>query len=69
MLPVGNRKLINQPGFETVNECSRIYKKVDQFQFFKKYEWKINDQLRKRVVKYIKTTSLKYVNEYRREKK
>lgn len=33
-----NRKLINQPGFETVDECSRIYKKVDQFQFVKKYE-------------------------------
>lgn len=63
-----NRKLINQLGFETVNKCSRIYKKVDQFQFVKKYEWKINDQLRKRVVKYIKTTGLNYVNKYRREK-
>lgn len=63
-----NRKLINQPGFETVNKCNRIYKKVDQFQFFKKYEWKINDQLRKRVVKYIKPTGLNYVNKYRREK-
>ena len=63
-----NRKLINQLGFETVNKCSRIYKKVDQFQFVKKYEWKINDQLRKRVVKYIKTIGLNYVNKYRREK-
>ena len=63
-----NRKLINQLGFETVNKCSRIYKKVDQFQFVKKYEWKINDQLRKRVVKYIKTTGLNYVNKYRWEK-
>ena len=49
--------------------AAESYKKVDQFQFVKKYEWKTNDQLRKRVVKYIKPTGLNYVNKYRRERK